>query len=176
MDLQIVFRPELVAADVFMASGAVVLGDVMLERLVSIWYYAVVRGDSERIVVREETNLQDGVVVHADPGFPCEIGRRVTVGHRAIVHGATIGDDVMIGMGAIVLNGAKVGAESIIGAGTLISEGKEIAPRSLVLGVPGRTVRTLADADIERIRRAARHYVAAGQAYREQALKDPPAL
>lgn len=173
MELQIDFRPELVAEDAYLAPYAVILGDVSIGRRASIWFHAVARGDAERIVIGDEVNLQDGVVVHADPGYPCLIGRRVTVGHRAIVHGATIEDDVMIGMGAIVLNGAKIGSESIIGAGSLVGERKEIPPRSLVLGVPGRVVRQLTDDEVGRIRHAAEHYVVAGQTYRAARAATP---
>jgi carbonic anhydrase/acetyltransferase-like protein (isoleucine patch superfamily) len=113
----------------WLAPGVVVLGDVTLGKQASLWYGTVVRGDTERIVIGEETNIQDLSMVHADPGVPCLIGRRVSAGHRVILHGCTVDDDCLIGMGAILLNGVKVGAGSIVGAGTVLPEGKEIPPR-----------------------------------------------
>jgi carbonic anhydrase/acetyltransferase-like protein (isoleucine patch superfamily) len=108
------FRPELIAADVLLAPGAVVLGDVTIGAESSVWFNAVVRGDSERIVIGQQTNVQDLCVLHADPGFPCVLGDRVTLGHGAIVHGAMVEDDCLIGMRAVVMNGARIGAGSIV--------------------------------------------------------------
>src|SRR3954465_10931305 len=138
---------------------AVVLGDVTLGKRVSVWPTAVLRGDSDAIVIGEESNVQDGTVVHVDPGVPCTIGRRVAIGHRAIVHGATVGDDCLIGMGAILLNGVIVGSGSIVGAGAVCREGMEIAPNSLVVGVPGKVIRQTTDAERERIARRVRAYL-----------------
>ena len=138
---------------------AVVLGDVTLGARVSIWPTAVVRADSDAIVVGAESNVQDGAVLHTDPGLPMRIGARVAIGHRAIVHGATVGDDVLIGMGAIVLNGAVIGAGSVVGAGALVTEGAVIPPRSLVLGSPGRVVRETTDAHRAGVRRAMEAYL-----------------
>jgi len=125
----------------FVHPRAVVLGDVTLGAHASVWPTAVLRGDSDRIVVGAETNVQDGSVLHADHGLPALVGARVAIGHRAIVHGAVVEDGCLIGMGSVVLNGARVGAGSIIGAGAVVTEGMQIPPGSLVLGVPARVVK-----------------------------------
>ena len=125
----------------FIHDLAVVLGDVSLGRNASVWPTAVLRGDSDRIVVGDESNVQDGAVLHADDGLPAILGNRVAVGHRAIVHGAVVEDECLIAMGAIVLNGARVGRGSIVGAGAVVTEGMQIPAESLVLGVPARIVR-----------------------------------
>ena len=125
----------------FVHPSAVVLGDVTLGAHASVWPTAVLRGDSDRIVVGAETNVQDGSVLHADHGLPALVGARVAIGHRAIVHGAVVEDGCLIGMGSVVLNGARVGAGSIIGAGAVVTEGMQIPPGSLVLGVPARVVK-----------------------------------
>ena len=138
---------------------AFVCGDAVLGARASVWPFAVVRADSDRITIGEESNVQDGAVLHADPGVPCALGARVSVGHRAIVHGATVHDDCIVGMGAVVLNGAVVGAGSIVGAGAVVREGQIVPPGSLVVGAPARVVRAATDADGERIRRAAAAYV-----------------
>ena len=127
----------------FIAPGAIVLGDVWLGAESSVWYNAVIRGDVDRIAIGEQTNIQDLTMIHADPGIPCTVGNRVTVGHRVILHGCTIEDDCLIGMGAILLNGVRVGRGSIVGAGALLLENMEVAPGSLVVGVPARVVRPL---------------------------------
>ena len=126
---------------VFIARGAIVLGEVQLGKDASVWYNAVIRGDVERISIGEATNIQDLSMIHADPGYPCVVGSRVTVGHRVILHGCTVEDDCLIGMGAILLNGVRVGKGSIIGAGAVLLEGTEVPPGSLVVGIPGRVVR-----------------------------------
>ncbi len=143
----------------FIAPGAVVLGDVELGEDSSVWYQTVVRGDTERIRIGECTNLQDFTMVHADPGIPCVIGNRVTVGHRVILHGCTVEDDCLIGMGAILLNKVKVGAGSVVGAGSLLLEGMEVPPGSLAVGSPARVIRAVDDSARARIDRAWRHYV-----------------
>lgn len=135
----------------FIHPSAVVLGDVTLGARVSVWPTAVLRGDSDIIVIGDDSNVQDGSVVHADEGIPTHIGKRVAIGHRAIVHGATIDDDVLIGMGAILLNGSSVGTGSIIAAGAVLTEGKRIPENSLVIGVPGRIVRQTTAEERERI-------------------------
>lgn len=143
----------------FIAPGAVVLGDVTLGRHVSIWYNTVIRGDMAPIAIGDESNIQDLSMVHVDEGVPCTIGRRVGVGHRAILHGCTVEDDCLIGMGAILLNGARVGTGSVVGAGALLTEGLEIPPGSLVLGAPARIVRRVDDVLRDRIRQTWEHYV-----------------
>lgn len=143
----------------FIHPDAVVLGDVTLGDRASVWPTAVLRGDSDRIVVGSETSVQDGAVLHADDGVPCTIGDRVTIGHRAIVHGATVEDDCLIGMGAIVLNHAVIGRGSLIGAGALVPEGMRVPPGSVVLGVPGKVVRSVDDVTRDRIALGVRAYV-----------------
>lgn len=138
---------------------AFVCGDVTLGARVSIWPAAVVRGDTASIVIGEATNVQDGTVVHVDHGVPTTIGARVGIGHRAIVHGATIEDECLIGMGAILLNGVVVGRGSIVAAGAVCPEGMRIPPGSLVVGVPGRVVRTVTGAEQDRISRTVASYL-----------------
>ena len=153
-------RPELPdGEDFWVAPDASLIGKVRLARLVSIWFGAVLRGDNELVDVGEGTNIQDGAVLHTDPGFPLTIGRNVTVGHQAMLHGCSIADTVLIGMGATVMNGAVIGHHSVIGARSLIPEGKIIAPHSLVVGVPGRVVRILADTDVAMLDEAAQVYI-----------------
>ena len=150
----------------FIHPTAVVLGDVTLGKRVSVWPTAVLRGDSDVIVIGDDSNVQDGTVVHADEGIPTHIGRRVAIGHRAIVHGATIDDDVLIGMGAILLNGSRVGTGSIIAAGAVLTEGKRIPENSLVIGVPGRIVRQTTSEERERIRKTVEAYLELQQQHR----------
>lgn len=138
---------------------AFVCGDVTLGARVSIWPTAVVRGDTAAITIGEESNVQDGTIVHVDHGVPCTIGARVAIGHRAIVHGATVEDDCLIAMGAVLLNRVHVGTGSIVGAGAVCREGQVIPPNSLVLGVPARIVRQTTAEDRERIRRTVASYV-----------------
>ena len=138
---------------------AFVCGDVVLGPRASVWPYAVIRADNDRISVGADSNVQDGAVLHADPGVPCALGARVSVGHRAVVHGATVHDDCIVGMGALVLNRAVVGSGSIVGAGALVREGQEVPPNSLALGVPARVVRATTPDERERIRRTADAYL-----------------
>ena len=145
---------------------AYVAGDVTLGPRVSIWPFASLRGDSDRITIGDDTNLQDGCIVHVDDGVPCRIGKRVGIGHRAIVHGAVVEDDVLIAMGAVLLNGVQVGSGSIIGAGAVVREGFVVPPNSLVLGVPGRLVRETTMAERERITRTVESYIELQEKYR----------
>ncbi|HVX40045.1 MAG TPA: gamma carbonic anhydrase family protein [Gemmatimonadaceae bacterium] len=145
---------------------AIVTGDVTLGANVSVWPTAVIRGDSDSIVIGDDSNVQDGTVVHVDHGVPTRIGRRVAIGHRAIVHGATIADDVLVGMGSILLNNVRVGSGSIIGAGAVCREGMEIPPNSLVVGVPGKVIRETTPAERERIRKTVESYLELQQKYR----------
>jgi carbonic anhydrase/acetyltransferase-like protein (isoleucine patch superfamily) len=142
----------------WVAPNATVIGRVIIEENASVWFNAVIRGDNDIIRLGAGSNVQDGCVLHADPGFPLTIGPDCTIGHMAMVHGCTIGRGSLIGIGATVLNGARIGEECLVGAHALIAEGKEIAPRSLVLGSPGRVVRQLDDGDVERMRAAAESY------------------
>ncbi len=144
--------------DVFVADNATVIGSVVLESGASVWFNAVIRGDSDVLTIGEGSNVQDGAVLHADPGFPLVIGRRCTVGHMAMLHGCRVGDGSLIGIKAVVLNGAVIGEHCLIGAGSLVPEGKVIPPRSLVVGAPGRVVRTLSDEEVARLEASAAHY------------------
>ena len=134
--------------DFWIAPTASVIGKVSLGKDVGIWFGAVLRGDNEPIAIGAATNIQEIVMMHTDPGFPLTVGPGCTIGHRAILHGCTIGDNVLVGMGAIVLNGARIGDNCLIGAGALVPEGREIPPGSLVLGMPGKVVRALTDDEI----------------------------
>jgi carbonic anhydrase/acetyltransferase-like protein (isoleucine patch superfamily) len=153
-------------ATAFVHPDAIVLGDVTLGARASVWPTAVIRGDTGRVVIGDESNVQDGTVIHVDHGFPTTIGRRVAMGHRAIVHGSTIDDECLIAMGAILLNGVKIGSGSIVGAGAVCREGMVIPPNSLVLGVPGRIVRETTSAERDRIARTVESYLELQQAHR----------
>ena len=131
-----------IADNVFIAEGARLIGDVTLHPNVSVWFNTVLRADINSIEIGEGSNIQDNSTVHVDYDYPTVVGRHVTIGHNAVIHGATIKDDALIGMGAIVLNGAVVGEKAIVGAGALVGEGKEIPPRSLAVGVPAKVIRT----------------------------------
>ncbi|WP_418594142.1 gamma carbonic anhydrase family protein [Ponticoccus sp. (in: a-proteobacteria)] len=156
-----------VAADAWVAPGTHVMGRVVLEAGASIWFGAVLRGDNEEIRVGEGTNLQENVVCHTDMGHPLVIGAGCTIGHKAMLHGCTIGENSLIGMGATVLNGAKIGRNCLIGAGALIPEGREIPDGSLVMGMPGKVVRQLDEAAIEGLRRSAASYRAKAARFAE---------
>ena len=149
-----------VAGDVFVADNAVITGDVEIGAGSSIWYGVVIRGDSAPIRIGVRSNVQDGSIVHADEGSPVNIGDDVTIGHRAIVHGTTIGDGSLVGMGAILLNG------SVVGAGALVPEGATIEAGTVVMGVPARPRRTLSEADRARIIEGSQHYVALAREYK----------
>jgi carbonic anhydrase/acetyltransferase-like protein (isoleucine patch superfamily) len=151
--------PE-IGADVFIHDTAVVIGRVHLGDRASVWPSAVIRGDVEEISVGCDTNVQDGAVLHADPGMPCTVGDRVTIGHRATVHGCTVGDECLIGIGATVLNGARIGSQSIIGAHALVPEGMEIPSGVLVVGVPAKVRRELTDEERAGLAAQAARYVA----------------
>ncbi len=145
---------------------AAVIGDVTLGAHVSVWPTAVIRADSARISIGANTNVQDGAVLHVDEGYPLAIGERVSIGHRAVLHGATVEDDCLIAMGAILLNGVVVGAGSLVGAGAVCREGMRIPPRSVVLGVPGRVAREATSEITTRIRRTMESYLALQEQYR----------
>jgi carbonic anhydrase/acetyltransferase-like protein (isoleucine patch superfamily) len=150
----------------WVAPGAALVGEVSLGPSASVWFHATLRGDIAPIAIGAESNVQDACVVHVDHGAPARIGARVTVGHGAIVHGATIEDEVLIAMKAVVLSGCHVGPRCLIGAGAVLPEGTRVPAGSLVLGVPGRVVRTLRPEEIERVLRNARNYVDLAAAYR----------
>lgn len=153
--------------DAYVHRAAHVIGDVTLGARASVWPTAVVRGDTAPIVVGEDSSVQDGSVLHVDHGVPCTIGRRVAIGHRAVVHGATVHDDCLIGMGAILLNRVVVGSGSIVAAGAVCAEGMVIPPNSLVMGVPAKVRRETTADDRERIARTVRAYVELQAEYRE---------
>ena len=155
----------------FIHPTAVVLGTVSLGESVSVWPTAVIRGDTDAITIGDESNVQDGCVIHADPGIPTSIGKRVTIGHRASVHGSIVEDEVLVGMGSILLNGCRVGTGSIIGAGAICKEGMQIPPNSLVLGVPGKVIRETTGEERERIRTSAASYVANADRHRSGEIK-----
>ena len=157
--------PTFDAGTVWIAPDAQVIGAVTLARDVCVWFGAVLRGDNEHITVGEGSNVQDGAVLHTDLGFPLTIGRSCTIGHRAIVHGCTLGDTVLVGMGATIMNGATIGDESLVGAGALVTEGKTFAPRSLIVGVPARAIRILDDHAVEALHASARGYLANARRY-----------
>lgn len=150
-------HPEL-ADGAWAAPSADLIGDVRLGARASVWFGAVVRADNTPIILGEETNFQDGAIGHSDPGAPLTIGARVTVGHQAILHGCTVADDCLVGMGARVLNGAFLGPECLVGANSLITEGKRFEDGGLIVGAPARLVRPLTDAEKAALRRSAAHY------------------
>ena len=150
----------------FVAENAAVIGDVTLMEGATVWYGAVLRGDSEKIVIGCGSNVQDCAVVHCDEGHPTILGEYVTVGHSAIVHGAQVGDNVLIGMHATVLNGAVIGEGSIIGAGALVREGQGIPPRSVVVGMPAKVIKEATDAQVAGNIENARHYIELGKRYK----------
>jgi carbonic anhydrase/acetyltransferase-like protein (isoleucine patch superfamily) len=148
------------ADSAWVADNAQVVGDVHMAPDSSVWFSSVVRGDTATIRIGEGTNIQDGSVLHADVGIPLTIGKHVTVGHMVQLHGCTIGDESLIGIGAVVLNGAKIGKNCLVGAGSLVTEGKEFPDGSMILGSPAKVVRELTPEQIEGLRRSAQHYVA----------------
>ena len=157
-----------VAPDAFVATGATLVGDVTVEPGGSIWFGAVVRGDGAAITIGRDSNVQDGAVLHSDPDFPVTVGAHVSIGHRAVVHGCTVEDDCLIGMGAIVLNGAVVGRGSLVAAGTVVLEGTNVPPDSLVAGVPGKVKRPVTDEERDRMRSGAASYVSRSATYRDE--------
>lgn len=143
----------------FVADNATLIGSVVLEEDASVWFNAVIRGDNDLITIGAGSNIQDGAVLHTDPGIPLTIGRNVTVGHMAMLHGCSVGDGSLIGIKAVILNRAVIGANCLIGAGSLIPEGKAIPDGSLVMGAPGKIVRSFTPEEIERLQKAAANYV-----------------
>lgn len=149
--------PQL-AAEAWAAPSADLIGDVRLARRASVWFGAVIRADNTPILIGEDSNIQDGAIGHSDPGYPLVIGARVTVGHQAILHGCTIADDCLIGMGAKPLNGAVLESDCLVGAGALVTEGKTFPSGSLIVGSPARAVRMLTDEERAALRKSAEHY------------------
>ncbi len=157
--------PE-ISSDSWVAPNAIIIGKVKLEKNSSIWFNAVLRGDIEKIVIGENSNIQDGSVLHTDPGCPLTVGKGVTVGHMVMLHGCEISDDTLIGIGSTILNKAKIGKNCIIGANTLVTENKTIPDNSLVLGSPGKVIRKVTDDEIKVIRENAKHYVKNSKRYK----------
>ncbi|TVR98201.1 MAG: gamma carbonic anhydrase family protein [Rhodospirillales bacterium] len=157
---------ETEADDYWIAPTAVVIGRVILKRNASVWWHAVLRGDNEPIVIGENSNIQDNCVLHTDPGYPLTIGANVTVGHLAMLHGCIVGDGSLIGIGSVILNGARIGRNCIVGAKAVIPEGREIPDGSVVLGAPGKVVKSVTPEQTERSAEAARHYVHNWQRFR----------
>ena len=143
----------------WIAPNASVIGDVNLERDASIWFNAILRADNEPITIGEGSNVQDGAIIHTDPGYACNIGKKVTVGHMAMLHGCSIGDGSLIGIGSVVLNGAKIGRNCIIGSKALVTEGMEVPDGSMVLGIPGKIKKTLTEEEQSVVPLGAEHYI-----------------
>lgn len=160
-----------VAASAWVADSAEVVGRVSLGEDVSVWFQSVLRGDSDTLTIGAGTNIQDGSVLHADTGFPLVLGRNVTVGHKVMLHGCTVGDNSLIGIGAVVLNGARIGRNCLVGAGSLVTEGKEFPDGSLIVGRPAVVVRELRPEQIAGLEKSAEHYVHNGQRYARELTK-----
>ena len=156
-------RPTL-GAGAWVAPSADVIGDVVLGADVGVWFGAVIRGDNTTIAIGARSNVQEGAMLHSDPGTPLTLGEDCTIGHHAVLHGCTIGDRVLVGMGAIILNRAVIAPDCIVGAGALVTEGKTFPPRSLIVGSPARAVRELDDAAVAALKLSAAHYVQNAQA------------
>lgn len=153
-------------ASTWVAPDASVIGDITIGRDVGIWFGAALRGDTEPITIGDGTNVQEHTIMHTDPGFPLTIGRGCTIGHRALLHGCTIGNNSLIGMGAIILNGARIGDNCLVGAGALVTEGKVFPDGSLIVGSPARAIRELDEQAVGRLRLSAQHYIANQKRFR----------
>ena len=172
MKFSLADRKVICKGDYFIAQNATVVGSVVLENNASIWFNCVVRGDNDVITIGENSQLQDACVLHTDPGYPLTLGRNVSIGHMAMLHGCTIGEGSLVGINAVILNGAKVGKNCLIGANSLIGEGKEIPDGSLVVGSPGKVVRQLKPEELKEILRAADHYVKRFKMFRQELKPD----
>ena len=157
--------PPTLGEGAWVAPSADLIGDVRLGARASVWFGAIIRADNTPIVLGNETNFQDGAIGHSDAGFPLTIGARVTVGHQAILHGCTVHDEALVGMGARILNGAVIGEQCIVGAGALVTEGKVFEPRNLIVGSPARAIRTLDEEAVAMLRLSAAHYAEKAAAY-----------
>jgi len=160
-------RVEMRGADHYIAWDATLAGSIILENAVNIWFNVVIRADNDQVHIGEATNIQDGSVLHCDPGFPLTVGNRVTVGHKVMLHGCTIGDGALIGINSVILNGAQIGAGSLIGANSLVPEGKVIPPGVLAVGSPAKVVRELTPEQIAGILKISESYVARGRLFRD---------
>jgi carbonic anhydrase/acetyltransferase-like protein (isoleucine patch superfamily) len=161
-------RVQLVGADHYVAYDATLVGAITLLHAANIWFKVVIRAENDQITIGEGSNVQDGSVLHVDPGYPMKLGREVTIGHKAMLHGCTVGDGALIGINSVVLNGAKIGAGSLVGANTLIPEGREIPEGVLVVGSPGKIVRELTPEQKAGLRRIAQGYVERAALYRNE--------
>lgn len=161
------FAP-LIDPTAYITDSATLIGQVHVQARASVWFNVTIRGDNEPIVIGEGSNVQEGSVLHADPGFPLTLGKEVTIGHMAMVHGCTIGDGALIGIQAVVLNGAKIGKNCVVGAGALVTEGKEFPDNSLIVGSPAKAIRTLSDEEIRRFHGAAESYLRRSVEFREK--------
>jgi carbonic anhydrase/acetyltransferase-like protein (isoleucine patch superfamily) len=157
-----------IPASAYVAPEATLIGKVILGENASIWPGAILRGDNEPITIGAGSNVQDGAVMHTDPGFPLTIGENVTIGHQVMLHGCTIGDGCLIGIQSVIMNGAVIGKDCLVGAGALITEGKQFAERKLIVGAPARALRDLTEEDIEKMHRAAPGYVRKQFMYKER--------
>ncbi|HEY2561058.1 MAG TPA: gamma carbonic anhydrase family protein [Caldimonas sp.] len=164
-------RTPQVAASAYVADAATLIGSVVVGERASFWTGASARGDNETIVLGADSNVQEGAVLHADPGFPLTIGARVTVGHQAMLHGCTVGDGSLIGIQAVVMNGAVIGASCLVGAGAIVTEGKSFPDRSLIIGAPAKLARPLSDQEVAGIERAAAGYVERGAHFRAKLVR-----
>jgi carbonic anhydrase/acetyltransferase-like protein (isoleucine patch superfamily) len=160
-----------IPASAYVAAEATIIGKIIIGENTSIWPGAVLRGDNEPITIGAGSNIQDGAVLHADPGFPLNIGANVTIGHLAMLHGCTINDGALIGIQAVVLNGAVVGKDCLVGAGALVPEGKVFPDRKLIVGAPAKVVRELSDEDIAKMHRAAPGYVKRQEMYKAKLIQ-----
>ena len=165
-----VLTPQ-IADSAWVADNAQVIGDVQMAPDSSVWFSSVVRGDTATIRIGEGTNIQDGSVLHADVGMPLTLGKHVTVGHMVQLHGCTVGDESLIGIGAIVLNGARIGKNCLVGAGALVTEGKEFPDHSLIIGTPAKAVRTLGPDDIAKLEHSAANYTARAARFKTELKK-----
>ncbi len=159
------FRPEQIDSTAFVADGVVIVGDVSLAEKTSVWFNATLRGDTSPIKIGPRSNIQEGAIFHADPGFPAIIGAGVTVGHGAVIHGATVRNNTLIGIRSVLLNGVVVGENCIVGANSLLTQGKVFPPASLIMGSPAKVVRPLTSEEIKHNRAAAESYVRRSRAF-----------
>jgi carbonic anhydrase/acetyltransferase-like protein (isoleucine patch superfamily) len=166
-------RVELRGTHHFIAHDATLAGSIILENEVSVWFGVVIRADNDQVHLGEATNIQDGAVLHVDPGFPMTLGRKVTVGHKAMLHGCSVGDGALIGINSVILNGARIGAGALVGANTLVPEGKEIPPGVLVVGTPAKVVRELRPEERDNLLRIAQGYVERSRRFKRELREQP---
>lgn len=160
------------ADNAYVAPGSHIIGDVVMEKDSSVWFNAVVRGDCDTITIGEGTNVQDGAILHTDHGYPMVLGKGITIGHKAMLHGCTVGDYSLIGINAVILNGAKIGKHCVIGANALITEGKEIPDGSVVMGSPGKVVKQLPEEQKAALEASAQHYIENAQLFAEKLVQE----